>query len=309
MAHLGRLSCVQSFCLFPPLRNLDETAHHALHTLRWPTKQQPPGRCHSEGLGNPTPEEKFKQWEGEIGESWPDKFFFPTPTGRAEASFLDAAYQRRSLPECTCRVTASASLLSFSSVGQCSTASSCLPPPGPRGKHQWLAFASDQRPKGREPRQEAACGLPGNSFAAMLVARAPLLSSRGRRAAPREGPRREDVPAREGEGGAASASCEQRLRRPGGRGLGETPRGSRRRSRACCAARGGSGELLQGNCEPGPSRRRRPLRKCWERGGLRGGWRVPQCKLSVQSAQNARGAGQPQAGDAPLGFPRAAQQV
>lgn len=178
MAHLGRLSCVQSFCLFPPLRNLDETAHHALHTLRWPTKQQPPGRCHSEGLGNPTPEEKFKQWEGEIGESWPDKFFFPTPTSRAEASFLDAAYQRRSLPECTCRVTASASLLSFSSVGQCSTASSCLPPPGPRGKHQWSAFASDQRPKGREPRQEAACGLPGNSFAATLVARAPLRSSR-----------------------------------------------------------------------------------------------------------------------------------
>lgn len=194
MAHLGRLSCVQSFCLFPPLRNLDETAHHALHTL-------PPGRCHSEGLGNPTPEEKFKQWEGEIGESWPDKFFFPTPTGRAEASFLDAAYLRRSLPECTCRVTASASLLSFSSVGQCSTASSCLPPPGPRGKHQWSPFASDQRPKGREPRQEAACGLPGNSFAATLVARAPLRSSRGRRAAPREGPRREDVPAREGEGG------------------------------------------------------------------------------------------------------------
>lgn len=92
-------------------------------------------------------------------------------------------------------------------------------------------------------------------------------------------------------------------------GSGRPPRGSRRRSRACCAARGGSGELLQGNCEPGPSRRRRPLRKCWERGGLRGGWRVPQCKLSVQSAQNARGAGQPQAGDAPLGFPRAAQQV
>lgn len=128
VAHLGRLSCVQSFCLFPPLRNLDETAHHALHTLRWPTKQQPPGRCHSEGLGNPTPEEKFKQWEGEIGESWPDKFFFPTPMGRAEASFLDAAYQRRSLPECTCRVTASASLLSFSSAVRLPPASRCLAP-------------------------------------------------------------------------------------------------------------------------------------------------------------------------------------
>lgn len=34
------------------------------------------------------------------------------------------------------------------------------------------------------------------------------------------------MPAREGEGGAASASCEQRLRRPGRRGLGETPEGA-----------------------------------------------------------------------------------
>lgn len=113
----------------------------------------------------------------------------------------------------------------LSSVGQCSTASSCLPLPGRRGKHQWSAFASDQHPKGREPRQEVACGLPGNSFAATLVARAPLRSSRGRRAAPREGPRREDVPAREGEGGAASASCEQRAPQAGPAGArGDPPR-------------------------------------------------------------------------------------
>lgn len=114
-------------------------------------------------VGSPAPEEKFNQWEREIGESRPDKFFFP-PTDCAEASFLNAAYLHRFLLEYTCHVTTFVSLLLLSSVGQYSMASSSFPlslPPSslglnPQGKHQWSAFASDLSPEEPELRQEAA---------------------------------------------------------------------------------------------------------------------------------------------------------